>query len=112
MCYVPEIEMRSKGNRTEYQQHLQGGTLLSVNDTYKVVEERLLWRPVVKTSPFNAGLVVLIPGPGAKGFPGSIVLRIHLAMQETQDTGIRFLDLDDPPEKEMTTHSSILAWEI
>ena len=78
VSYVPEIEMGSKGNRTEDQQHLWGGTLLSVNDTYEVVGERLPWRPVVKTSLFNAGLVVLIPGPGAKGFPGSIVLRIHL----------------------------------
>ena len=30
-------------------------------------------------------------------------------MQETQD---RFLDQEDPLEKEMATHSSILAWEI
>ena len=34
----------------------------------------------------------------------------HLpAMQETQ---VRFLGQDDPLEKEMATHSSILAWEI
>ena len=31
------------------------------------------------------------------------------AMQETQ---VRFLDQEDPPEKEMATHSSILAWKI
>ena len=30
-------------------------------------------------------------------------------MQETQ---IPFLGLEDPPEKEMATHSSILAWRI
>ena len=30
-------------------------------------------------------------------------------MQETQ---VRFLGLEDPLEKEMTTHSSILAWKI
>ena len=30
-------------------------------------------------------------------------------MQETQ---VSSLDLDDPQEKEMATHSSILAWEI
>ena len=30
-------------------------------------------------------------------------------MQETQ---VRSLDLEDPPEKAMATHSSILAWEI
>ena len=31
------------------------------------------------------------------------------AMQETQ---VRFLGQEDPLEKEMATHSSILAWEI
>ena len=30
-------------------------------------------------------------------------------MQETQ---VQFLDLEDPLEEEMATHSSILAWEI
>ena len=30
-------------------------------------------------------------------------------MQETQ---VQSLDQEDPLEKEMTTHSSILAWEI
>ena len=34
----------------------------------------------------------------------------HLpAMQETQ---VQFLDQEDPLEKGMATHSSILAWEI
>ena len=34
----------------------------------------------------------------------------HLpAMQETQ---VRFLDREDPLEKEMATHSSVLAWRI
>ena len=31
------------------------------------------------------------------------------AMQETQ---VQSLGQEDPPEKEMATHSSILAWEI
>ena len=66
VSYVPEIEIGSKGNRTEDQRHLQGGTLLSVNDSYKVVGERLPWRPVVKTSPFNAGSVGSIPGREVK----------------------------------------------
>ena len=29
-----------------------------------------------------------------------------------QETWIQFLGLEDPLEKEMATHSSILAWEI
>ena len=35
--------------------------------------------------------------------------RIHLLMQETQ---FRSLGWEDPLEKEMATHSSILAWEV
>jgi len=34
------------------------------------------------------------------------------AMQETQETWIQSLDREGPLEKEMTTHSSILAWKI
>ena len=33
-------------------------------------------------------------------------------MQETQEAGVRSLDWEDPLEEEMTTHSSIPAWEI
>ena len=34
------------------------------------------------------------------------------AMQETQETWVRFLGQEDPLEKGMLTHSSILAWRI
>ena len=34
------------------------------------------------------------------------------AMQETQETLVQSLVREDPLEKEMATHSSILAWEI
>ena len=34
------------------------------------------------------------------------------AMQETQDMWIQSLGWEDPLEKEMVTHSSILAWRI
>ena len=33
-------------------------------------------------------------------------------MQETQETWVRSLGWEDPLEKEMATHSSILAWKI
>ena len=33
-------------------------------------------------------------------------------MQEMQETWIQSLGLEDPLEKEMAIHSSILAWEI
>ena len=34
------------------------------------------------------------------------------AMQETQETPVQSLVREDPLEKEMATHSCILAWEI
>ena len=33
-------------------------------------------------------------------------------MQETQETQVRSLGWEDPLEKEMATHTSILAWRI
>ena len=38
--------------------------------------------------------------------------RIHLAMQETQESQVRSLVQEDPLEKEMASHSSVLAWRI
>ena len=38
--------------------------------------------------------------------------RIHLPMQETQETWVRSLGQEDPLEKEIATHSSVLAWRI
>ena len=47
------------------------------------------------------------------GFPGGSVVKkkkkICLSMYEM---GLQFLSWEDPLEKEMATHSSILAWEI
>ena len=43
------------------------------------------------------------------GFPGGSVVKNLPAKQETQ---IRSLDQEDPLEKEMATHSTILAWEV
>ena len=43
------------------------------------------------------------------GFPHSSVVKSLPAVQETQ---IRFLGQEHPLEKEMATHSSILAWRI
>ena len=33
-------------------------------------------------------------------------------MQDPQETGVQFLDQEDPLEEGMATHSSILAWRI
>ena len=47
-----------------------------------------------------------------KGFLGGSVIRICLPMQETKETWVWSLGWEDPLEKGMATHSSILAWEI
>ena len=38
--------------------------------------------------------------------------RTCLSVQETQETWVRSLGQEDPLEKEMATHSSILAWKM
>ena len=43
------------------------------------------------------------------GFPGGSVVKNLPSKQETR---VRSLGWKDPLEKEMATHSSILAWEI
>ena len=44
-----------------------------------------------------------------EGFLGGSVVKNPPAKQETQ---VQSLDQEDPLEKEMATHSSILAWRI
>ena len=39
-------------------------------------------------------------------------LRICLSIQEMQEPQVQTLGREDPLDKEMPTHSSILAWEI
>ena len=56
-----------------------------------------------------------------KGFPSQRIRELTLpvgsvvktlpAMQETKETRVRSLGQEDPLEKEMATHSSILAWK-
>ena len=43
------------------------------------------------------------------GFPGCSVVNNPPAMQETW---VQSLGREDPPEKKMASHSSVLAWEI
>ena len=45
-------------------------------------------------------------------FSSGSVLKNLPAMQKTQETQVQFLSWEDPLEKEMTTHFSILAWGI
>ena len=46
---------------------------------------------------------------GGGGLPRWFLVKDHLPVQKMQ---VRSLDQEDPLEKEMATHSSILAWEI
>ena len=39
-------------------------------------------------------------------------VKFFLTIQEPQEIWVRSLGREDPLEKEMATHSSILAWEI
>ena len=38
--------------------------------------------------------------------------KIHLPVQEMQETWVQFLGQEDPLKQEMATHCNILAWEI
>ena len=46
------------------------------------------------------------------GFPDGSAVKNLPAMQELQETQVWTLGQEDPLEKEMSTHSSILAWKI
>ena len=46
------------------------------------------------------------------GFPGGSAVKNQPALQEPQETWVRFLGWEDPLEEGMATHSSILAWRI
>jgi len=46
------------------------------------------------------------------GFPNGSAVKNPPAMQEPQDMWVQSLGLEDPLEKGMATHSSILAWRI
>ena len=46
------------------------------------------------------------------GFPGASVVKNLPANAGDMETQVCFLGQEDPLEKEMATHSSILAWRI
>ena len=46
---------------------------------------------------------------GTQGFPGGSVVK---SLPTKQKARVPSLGLEDPLEKEMTTHSNVLAWEI
>ena len=46
------------------------------------------------------------------GFRASLVAQMVKHMPAMQETQVRFLGGEDPLEKDVATHSSILAWKI
>ena len=54
---------------------------------------------------------VSCPRPG-KNQGASLVAQMVKNLPTMQETGVRSLDREDPLEKEMATHSSILAWSF
>ena len=46
------------------------------------------------------------------GFPSGSAIRKLPAMQKTQEMQVRSLGQEEPLEKGVATHSSILAWRI
>ena len=46
------------------------------------------------------------------GFPGGSAVKNLPAVQKMQETQVQSSGWDDPLEKEMATHSSILVWRI
>ena len=50
--------------------------------------------------------------PLQRASQGAQWLRLCLPMQEMQETWVQSLSQEDPLEKEMSIHSSILAWRI
>ena len=46
------------------------------------------------------------------GFPGGSVVKNLPAMQELQETWVRFMGWEDPLKEGIATHSNILAWRI
>ena len=59
--------------------------------------------PMTLVSPALADRFFPLVAQGVKNLP---------AMQDTQETCVRSLDGEDPLEKGMANHSSILAWRI
>ena len=51
----------------------------------------------------------MIPGKGTRA---SLVAQMVKCLPTMRETRVRSLGWEDPLEKEMATHSSILAWKI
>ena len=83
-----------------------------VNEQYKAGYTLVTTAHVRESSPLppntsapTAGLIALI-----KALQASLVAQMVKNLPVMQETQVRFLDWEDPLDKEMEAHSSILAW--
>ena len=60
----------------------------------------------------NPRIELISPVLARKFFITSLVAQLVKNLPAMQDTWVRFVGWEDPLEKEMATHSSILAWRI
>ena len=58
------------------------------------------------------GQIGLSPITGQNGLPSGSAVKNPPAVEELQQTQVWSLGQEDPLEKSMATHSSILAWEV
>ena len=80
--------------------------------TYKVRKSVALYLKY-NISPFSSQVSkhhIIGGGSSYMGFPGGASGEEPACQCRRQETGVRFLDLEDPLEKGMETLSSILAW--
>ena len=57
-------------------------------------------------------MLSLLYGPTLTSVGASLVAQRLKRLPPMQETQVRSLGLEDPLEKEMVTHSSVLAWRI
>ena len=103
---------------------LLGNVVLNVVKIRMVMSSYWIWgcSSARKESTCNAGDTSLIPGSGRSpgegiGYPfqyswASLVAQLVKNPPAMQETWVSSLGWDDPLEKGMATHSSILAWRI
>ena len=88
--------------------HMYICLLDSILNVVFIYSSLLMYNPVMKTN----GKLKEEEYSWATGLPQWLSNKESTAVQETQDMWIRSLDLEDPLEEGMATHSSILAWRI
>ena len=89
-CYIPKPSLSALPNSFTYMCIISFGTYYILLAIFLLLH---IWIPL--------------------GYPvGSSGKEPVCLLQETQETWVQFLGQEDPLEKEIATHSRILAWEI